>query len=230
MPFNLPYQLVICKAFYGRCTLMPFRSTFIDSAKQNQLRSRTVIQHIFFTHFYKVKIWVSCSNCWLRSWQERKEVTCMKYLQHTDETARFLKQRVRSIVKCVHICSVILCDNVSVGVLQGCNRGGKVHSGWSPFRSTTREKMFSSQGPQALWGKYFWRSCYALVPVSKLPMCLSGPKQDRRLMPVLLTWSTARWASAGLEDCWRTSLFLLSILNYYTQLSSGMSYIPYGKN
>ncbi len=29
---------------------MPFRSTFIDSAKQNQLRSKTVIiQHIFFT-------------------------------------------------------------------------------------------------------------------------------------------------------------------------------------
>ncbi len=35
MPFNLSYQLVICKAFCGRCTLMPFRSTFIDPASQN---------------------------------------------------------------------------------------------------------------------------------------------------------------------------------------------------
>ncbi len=55
MPFNLAYQLVICKAFYGRCTLMPFRSTFIDSAKQNQLRSRTVIQHIFLHIFTKLR-------------------------------------------------------------------------------------------------------------------------------------------------------------------------------
>lgn len=217
MPYNLSYQLVICKAFCGRCILMPFRSTFIDPANQNPAavqESNTTPGLEGITHFYKVKIWVSCSNCGLRSWKERKEVTCMKYLPHTDETARFLKQRVRSIVKCVRICSVILCDNVSVGVLQRCNRGGKVHSGWSPFQSTTWEKMFSSQGPQALWGKYFWRSCYALVPVSKLPMCLSGPKQDRLLMPVLLTWSTARWASAGLEDCWRTSWFLLSIELY----------------
>ncbi len=58
------------------------------------------------------------------------------------------------------------------------------------------------------------RSCSGV----KLPMCLSGPKQDRRLMPVLLTWSTARWASAGLEDCWRTSWFLLSILNWVMYL------------
>lgn len=109
---------------------------------------------------------------------------------------------VRSLVKCVHICSVIPCGNVSLGLFQGCNRGGKVHSRWSPFQSTTRGKMFSSQGLQALWGKYFWRSCYAPVPVSKLLMCLSGPKQDRHPIPVSLTWSTARWVSAGLEDCW----------------------------
>lgn len=138
-------------------------------------------------------------------------MTSLKYLPQVYETSRFLKQRlwaslqfsiwVRSHVKCVHICSVIPCGNVSLGLFQGCNKG-KVHSRWSPFQSTTRGKMFSSQGLQALWGKYFWRSCFAPVPVSKLPMCLSGPKQDRHPIPVSLTWSTARWVSAGLEDCW----------------------------
>ncbi len=53
---------------------------------------------------------MSCSNCGLRSWQERKEVTCMKYLPHTDETARFLKQRLRSIVK--YVCVYLQCDTV----------------------------------------------------------------------------------------------------------------------
>lgn len=59
-----------------------------------------------------------CSNCGLRSCQDKKEVTSMKYKPQTDETARFLKQWlwaslhfsiwVRSLVKCVHICSVTM--------------------------------------------------------------------------------------------------------------------------
>lgn len=213
----------------------------LEALLLTQLRSWIVIQHRLSSalHIFQkspvIKTWMSCSNCGLRSCQDRKEVTSMKYKPQTDETARFLKQRlwasiqfsiwVRSLVNCVYLQR----DNVSLGLLQGCNRGGKVHSGWSPFQSTTRGKMFSSQGPQALWGKYFWRSCYAPVPVSKLPMCLSDPKQDRHPMPVSLTWSTARWVSGGLEDCWRPwfrfsirfSHFSFSFLSYTFIIKQG---------